>query len=165
MIFNIEQVKAYLPHRDPFLFVDSISELTMPEGIQMGVNLEHKYLVGAGVVGHYRTRAEHAIFKGHFPEHPIFPGVLQIEMMAQVSSFVTALSQGGRIDKMKLDVALVGVERTRFRKSIYPEFDLTIKSRLTKVRGIFSTYEAQIFCGNELMSESSFLATLKIINL
>ncbi len=157
---NIEQVKMILPHRDPFLFVDTVESLFVPDCQKELGDYELKDLLGAEVKAKYRTKKDHGIFQGHFPDYPIFPGVCQVEMMAQATSFVVCLLHKNPFGK-KMDVALLGVDSARFRKPIFPEMDLNIHTKLLKVRGVFITSECQIFHQDQLMSEVTVMASLK----
>lgn len=163
MILDSERVKLFLPHRDPFLFVDSIDDIVIPgreEDIKNGVVLSPKELVGGHVIGKYRTRADHSIFAGHFPGNPILPGVVQVEMMAQISSFILLRAYPDAFN-MNMEVALLGVDNSKFKKPVLPETDLTIKAVCTKVRGSFMAYDCECYSGDELVSQASILATLK----
>jgi 3-hydroxyacyl-[acyl-carrier-protein] dehydratase len=162
MLLDNEKVKKILPHRDPFLFIDSVESVTVPgfNGFPDRV-LDIKEIQEASVIAHYRTRKEHAIFKGHFPDYPILPGVVQVEMMAQATSFIVLLVHEDPT-KMKMDVALLGVNEARFRKPIFPEMDLKLITKTLKVRGPIITSSAQIYYDDQLMSECTVLATLKM---
>lgn len=157
MIFDFERVCSFLPHRDPFLFIDSVSEVKAgtPNPKEM------KELVGSTAVAHYRTKKEHEIFKGHFPGNPILPGVVQVEMMAQASSFFMDLLYDN-LSELKMDVALVSVESAKFRKPIVPEMDLVIKVTCAKVRGPMLSSDCEIYCDGTLMSQASVMASVRM---
>jgi 3-hydroxyacyl-[acyl-carrier-protein] dehydratase len=157
MLYNSEQVKQFLPHRDPFLFIDSVESVT--SDTEFNENSTMKDLMGCKMVCHYRTKKDHDIFKGHFPNNPIFPGVVQIEMMAQASAFGVHLLKGD-VTKLNLDVKLLGVQSSKFRKPICPEMDLVIKMECLKVRGPMMTQRGQIFHNDVLMAECETLAAL-----
>lgn len=159
MLFTKEMVKSWLPHRDPFLFVDSVQSITR-EGLPVDGILDSKELAGLEVIANFYANPDHSIFKGHFPGNPILPGVVQVEMMAQASSFcMTKMFE----DPMgnKLDVALVSISNAKFRKSIFPDMDLTIKTVCKKLRGPMVTQDCQLFNGDQLMSEASIMASVK----
>jgi len=158
MLMNKEQVMSFIPHRDPFLFIDSVASVVSP-----AVNekiLSAKELIGTIVSANFYTRADHPIFAGHFPGSPILPGVVQVEMIAQAASFiVTKMIEDP--EKVTLDVALLSVSNAKFRKPILPEMDLIITSKLEKVRGMFMTYIGSIHHKGELMSEATVFASVK----
>lgn len=164
MLLDTKKVMAFLPHRDPFLFIDSVTSVEMPPSLK-GKPGPHKPadLVGGKVVCRFFVKPETKVLEGHFPGHPILPGVVQVEMMAQASAFLMVNSLSVPLEEAKLDVALLGVDRAKFRKPVYPGMQLDITATLTKVRGPMTTYDAEIHCNGELMSESSFLASLRIL--
>jgi 3-hydroxyacyl-[acyl-carrier-protein] dehydratase len=161
-MLNTEQVMKILPHRDPFFFIDSVESVKLADRILTpGEVVEAKDLNGAIVIAHYRTKKEHSIFKGHFPDYPIFPGVVQIEMMAQSTTFIVFLLHKDPMN-MKLDVALMAVNDAKFRKPVFPEMDLKIVTTILKVRGQILTSQCKVYCGDVLMSEATVMATLKM---
>lgn len=162
MILNTEQVMQILPHRDPFLFIDSVESVSIPGRTQAeGEVVDVKELVNSEVVAHYRTKKDHAIFKGHFPNFPILPGVVQVEMMAQATSFIVFLIHKRPIE-MKMDVALLAITEAKFRKPVLPEMDLKLITRVLKVRGSIITSECKLYHNDQLMSEATVMASLKM---
>ena len=151
-----DQVIEILPHRDPFLFIDEVysihaeGEITAP-----------KDLVGSVVQAGYFTREDHEIFKGHFPGNPILPGVVQVEMMAQATSFSLMLLDP-ELPNKQFDVALLSISNAKFRKPVLPNMQLTIKTTCKKLRANFLENDSQIFHEGELMSEATVFASFKI---
>ena len=162
MLLTTEQVKRILPHRDPFLFIDSVESVRIPgRELTKGQVVDVKELGEAEVVAHYRTKKDHAIFAGHFPDYPILPGVVQVEMMAQATSFIVLLMNENPFE-MKMDVALLGINEARFRKPILPEMDLKLVTKTLKIRGPMVTSECKLYHNDQLMSEVTVLASLKM---
>ncbi|AUN99417.1 beta-hydroxyacyl-ACP dehydratase [Bacteriovorax stolpii] len=163
MLLTTEQVKQILPHRDPFLFIDSVESVVVPgKEIIQGKIFDIKEIQDAEVVAHYRTKKDHAIFAGHFPDYPILPGVVQVEMMAQATSFIVLLVNENPFN-MKMDVALLGINEARFRKPVLPEMDLKLVTKTLKIRGPMITSECKLYHNDQLMSEATVLASLKML--
>jgi len=135
-----------LPHRHPFLFVDSITELE----------------VGERVVGIKNVTINEYFFTGHFPGKPIMPGVLVIEAMAQVGGILARLSEPESM-KNKGDNAIyfVAIDKVRFRRPIFPGdqiiFELTAMrkgSRIWKMKGT-------AMVNKEIAAEAELVAALR----
>jgi 3-hydroxyacyl-[acyl-carrier-protein] dehydratase len=163
MLMDKKQVMKFLPHRDPFLFIDTVKEVQLPESLkgQKGP-FTPSQLVGGKAICTFKVDNSVKVLEGHFPGNPILPGVVQIEMMAQAASFLCVHAISKPIEEVKLDVALITVEGARFKRPVIPPMDLEIHSTLTKTRGMFQMYDCEIYCKGELMSQCSVMATLKL---
>jgi len=124
-VMDINKIKEYLPHRYPFLLVDRILELDVPKR----------------VVGLKNVTVNEPQFLGHFPQLPIFPGVLILEAMAQVGGILLIESLGLEIGKYAILYA--GVDEARFKRPVVPgdtmviEMEsLVLKKKLSKMKGI-----------------------------
>jgi len=153
-----EQVKDFLPHREPFLFVDTVESIELPEGVTKPKS--SKELVGTIVKSKFKVTDKLEILKGHFPGNPILPGVVQIEMMAQTASFgiFYLLEDPFNCD---LEVALLSCSNAKFRKPVKPGMDLEIHAQMTQARGLTFSYQCKILSGDELISETEILAWAK----
>ncbi|HAZ14044.1 MAG: hypothetical protein A2X86_17100 [Bdellovibrionales bacterium GWA2_49_15] len=162
MLFDLKQVMAFLPHRDPFLFVDSVESIVNDKWKWgQGVLADNRDTLGTVITAKYFTRPDLEIFKGHFPGHPIFPGVVQVEMMAQASSFVIVLNHADPFGPTHSEMALASVSNAKFRRPILPNMDLTIKATCNRYRGQIMGCDCQVFHNGDLMSEASVLASVK----
>ena len=101
MKLNIEEIKNLIPHRDPFLFVDTCEIITPGEhGTSEKLFTSNEYF-----------------FKGHFPDQPIVPGVIIVEAMAQTAGIVVSYKLKEFEDK---SVLFMSVNKAKFRKPIFP---------------------------------------------
>src|SRR4051812_2452288 len=123
---NIDQVRKFLPHRQPLLLVDRVLEIH-PKG-SLDTLSDDK--LGTRVVAIKNISYGEPVFQGHFPEFSIFPGVMIIEAMAQVSSFslypFLESSRGGK----DFQTILVGIDQARFRRPVIPGDTLRIETEV-----------------------------------
>jgi 3-hydroxyacyl-[acyl-carrier-protein] dehydratase len=82
-------------------------------------------------------------------------------MMAQATTFIVLLLQENH-ETMNIDVALLGIDEARFRKPILPEMDLKLVTKTLKIRGTILTSTCKIYHNEQLMSEATVLASLKM---
>jgi len=109
---DINEIRAILPHRYPFLLVDRIVEMEADR-----------------VVGIKQVTANEPHFTGHFPEFPVMPGVLIVEAMAQTAGVLVLHSMMDRGNKL---VLLVAIENARFRKPVVPGDTLRMEMKIIK---------------------------------
>jgi 3-hydroxyacyl-[acyl-carrier-protein] dehydratase len=163
MLMDKKKVMGFLPHRDPFLFIDGVREVILPESVKDKIGpFKPQEIIGGKVICTFTVDDSVKVLEGHFPGFPILPGVVQIEMMAQAASFLAIHCLEKPIEQSKLDVQLLGVETAKFRKPVIPPMELEIHATLTKVRGPIQMYDCEIFSNGELISQTSVMASLKI---
>ena len=114
-LMNKEQIMEIIPHRDPFLLIDEVLELTP----------------GIRCVAQKQIKPDEFWFKGHFPEEPVVPGVLMIEMLAQAGAVcILSLSENkGRI------AYFGGIDKARFKRKVLPGETLTLEVEIIKTKG------------------------------
>jgi 3-hydroxyacyl-[acyl-carrier-protein] dehydratase len=110
-----EEIEAILPHRDPFLLLDEVVDLSP----------------GERVVARKRVRQDEWYLSGHFPGRPIMPGVLIVEAMAQAGA-VAVLSEEENRGKLAL---FAGIDGVRFKRVVEPGDELELTCELERVRG------------------------------
>lgn len=164
MIINHEQVKLFLPHRHPFLFVDHIKQINISENAKQKKACDRVVadLANGSVEGVAKISLDHPIFQGHFPGNPILPGVIQIELMAQVGCFLFSKLRDDPLGSYELNVALTGVDRARFRNAISADVLLDVKTTFVKHRDWLLIFRGEIFKGKEKCSDCEFMAKLSI---
>jgi len=160
MLLSKDKVLAYLPHRDPFMFLDNVHEVIVPEE-KRGIKLTGpRDLVGTKVIADFHVRPDLDVLKGHFPGNPILPGVVLIEIMAQASAFVSLPLSDFDISGLNVETLLVTVTKAKFRKPVLPGMTLEIHTEMTQCRGQVATYQSEIFVDGDKTSEAEFMAKI-----
>lgn len=159
---GIDQVRRWLPHRAPFLMVDRILEIH-PVGDLSDPSFSQTK-VGVKVVGIKCVSYNEPIFQGHFPDFSIFPGVMIIETMAQVSSFsmYPYFMKTADQNPPALETILVGVDSVRFRRPVVPGDLLRVETTVTKCRGRLWAFDGIATVDGERVAEASILANLNL---
>ena len=141
-MMDVLEIQRLLPHRFPFLLVDRVVEL----------------LPGERLVAYKNVSAGEPFFQGHFPGHPVMPGVLVLEALAQASAILCYSSTG--FDPARKVTYLMAIDGARFRRPVVPgdrlQLDVTVlrlKSVVVKSRGV-ATVDGQV------VAEAEFLATV-----
>ena len=161
MKLDKEKVMQFIPHRDPFLFIDSVESIIHKDWeFGKGV-IDPKNAQGGVVTAHYHAKESLEIFNGHFPGKPVLPGVIQVEMMAQASSFVMAFFHPDPFGEDTLDVALTSVSGAKFRRPVLPGMKLKITSECVKYRKPIIVCDCKVYHDDNLMSEATILASIR----
>lgn len=141
-MLDINQIMKHLPHRYPFLLVDRI------ESMEIGKKIE----------GLKNVTINEPFFQGHFPDHPIMPGVLLVEAMAQVGGILAFESEEESAEN-KL-VYFMGIDKARFRKPVVPGDQVKFILTVTKRRRSIWSFQGEAFVDGTLVAEASILATV-----
>ena len=141
MIILLEEIMKLIPHRKPFLFIDTCEIIKSgEEGIGNKIFLEDEYF-----------------FKGHFPNMPIVPGVILIESMAQTAGIVVSKKYEKYQDK---SVLFMSVSKAKFRKPVYPNEKIIFHVKfLNKVKSVYK-FSGKAFKDNIKVCESEFSAMI-----
>jgi UDP-3-O-[3-hydroxymyristoyl] N-acetylglucosamine deacetylase/3-hydroxyacyl-[acyl-carrier-protein] dehydratase len=130
---TIEQIMKLLPHRPPFLLVDRVLKIA-----------------GNKIVALKNVTMNEPFFEGHFPGHPIMPGVLQLEAIAQVAGIVL-IKKGETVNQVAY---FMSAEDVKWRKPVVPGDVLVIEVELTKVRGKIGKAKGLCKVAGEIVSEA-----------
>ena len=140
MKINKEDIKKYLPHREPFLFVDDVIEV-----------IENKEIHATKYINE-----DEYFLNGHFPNNPIFPGVIIIEALGQASGILGFVSMNKTPEEGSIYV-LAGVDKVRFRKRIRPGDNIDLFSKVvSEKRGIWK-FDCKAELDNELVCSATIL--------
>ena len=140
---TITEIMDFLPHRYPFLLVDRVVEMN---GEQSGVGIKN-------------VTASEPWFTGHFPENTVFPGVLIIEAIAQVSAILVlqhAKDSGNPIET-KL-IYFMTVDKVRFRHPVTPGDQMRIQVTQIRRRGMAYKFKGEVYVDGQLMAEGEIMA-------
>ena len=135
-----DDILKYLPHRDPFLFVDEVLEINE----------------GMDIHAIKRLSGDEDYFKGHFPNNPVMPGVIIIEALAQASGILGFRTMIMTPVEGSIYV-FAGVDKVRFRKRVGPGDDIHLYSKiLNEKRGIWK-FESRAEVDSELVCSATIL--------
>jgi len=161
VLLDLDSVKKFIPHRDPFLFIDSVEDIVLEKWKFGDGAIDPKNAMGGLVKAHFYADPELKVFEGHFPGKPVLPGVIQLEMMAQASSFVMAFFIDDPFSESTLDVALTRIDSAKFRRPVLPGMRLEINAKIIRYRRPMIVTECEVLCDNQLMSEATVFASVK----
>ena len=140
---NLEQIKNLLPHRQPMLLIEKISNL----------------LNKVSATGHINVVSSKFYFDGHYPGQPVFPGVLIVEAFGQTAAALSAHSLDPKEIEDKL-VFLMTIDKARFRNPIIPPCELLLNVKVEKIKGRIWKYSGVALVGNKVMADAQWMATI-----
>lgn len=140
---TIDEIKQLLPHRYPFLFVDSVQDIN-----------EEK------IIAQKNCTINEPFFQGHFPDYPIMPGVLQIEGLAQVAGIFLKNKYKEELDQSIIPLFL-GIDKARFKREIRPSDVLIYEVKLEEKRQTIFFVSGKITCGEKLCTKARLMLGFK----
>ena len=140
--YDINGIKEMIPHRYPFLLIDKVINITP----------------NVSCIGIKNVTNNEPFFAGHFPNHPVMPGVLIVESMAQTSAVLVVHTLGEEA-KGKV-VYFMSVEEAKFRKPVIPGDVLHIHCEVDRSRGAVWKFKAKATVDGTVVAEACFAAMI-----
>lgn len=146
MLYNVVDIQNILPHRYPFLLVDRITQLNIGEYIE----------------GFKNVSISEPVFQGHFPDHPIYPGVMIIEGMAQAGG-VLAFKSMNTISQDEIQnkvVYFMSIDKAKFRSPVTPGDQLIYKINVIKNKGSVWQLDAKAYVDDKVVAQAELKAMI-----
>jgi 3-hydroxyacyl-[acyl-carrier-protein] dehydratase len=142
---EINEIMTYLPHRYPFLLVDRVESIVL----------------GKSVVAIKNVTINEPFFTGHFPKHPVMPGVLVLEALAQAAALLS-FKTVGHVPDSDAVVYFAGIDNARFKKPVVPGDQLKLHATiLRQIRGIWK-YATYAEVNGQRVAEAEMMATIRV---
>ena len=154
VIYDLERIKGILPHRAPFLFVDNVTE----------------FKIDKSIVAERLILADEPQFAGHFPGHPIMPGVLVVDALAQTAGLLWGFSRyehwyaenGGNSPELPPQLFYLATANVKFVNPALPGDNLVMSAWSDKNFGSLFTYDVEAVAGRKVICKGSL--TLAMVN-
>ncbi len=144
-MLDIMEIQEILPHRYPLLLVDRITEMEK----------------GKWVIGYKNISISEPAFQGHFPGHPIYPGVLILEGMAQTGGVLALKSNDLTNEELKKKVIyFMSIDKAKFRSPVRPGDKLEYKIEVKKLKGTIIVLEGKAYVDDALVAEAELKAMI-----
>ena len=146
MLYNVVEIQKILPHRFPFLLVDRITSLTKGEYIE----------------GYKNVSISEPVFQGHFPDHPIYPGVMILEGMAQAGGVLAfkSMDNVSQEDIANKVVYFMSIDKAKFRAPVTPGDKLVYKINVMRNKGAVWQLEAKAYVDDKVVAQAELKAMI-----
>lgn len=141
---DIHEILEYLPHRYPFLLIDRV------------VGWEE----GKSIHAIKNVSINEPFFPGHFPHHPVFPGVLIVEAMAQAAAILSFKTQGTKPDGKSV-YYFAGINDARFKKPVLPGDQLNLHMEILAVKRGLWKFKGEARVDGALVAEAEIMCTMR----
>jgi len=143
---DIHEILDHLPHRYPFVLIDRVMSLEL----------------GKEITAIKNVTINEPFFPGHFPYHPVMPGVLIVEAMAQAAAILSFKTMKTKPSEESV-YYFAGIDNARFKKPVGPGDQIIINVKIDRIlKGIWK-YSGTAMVGNDLVAEASMMCILKEI--
>lgn len=145
MIMDVMEIQQILPHRYPFLLVDRVTDLTKNESI----------------ISYKNVSISEPVFQGHFPDHPIYPGVMILEGMAQAGGILAFQSMDMTKEEAAQKVVyFMSIDKAKFRAPVKPGDKLEYRISVIKNKGSIWMLKGEAFVDDKMVSEAELKAMI-----
>ncbi len=146
MTMDVIEIQKIIPHRYPFLLLDRVTDLIPKESI----------------IGFKNVTIGDNIFQGHFPGHPIYPGVMILEGMAQAGGILAFKSMGNMTEEEVANkvVYFMSIDKAKFRKPVRPGDRLEYRISVIKNKGAIWMLDGKAFVDDVLVSQAELKAMI-----
>jgi 3-hydroxyacyl-[acyl-carrier-protein] dehydratase len=144
-MLDVLEIQEILPHRYPFLLVDKVTSMIEKEEI----------------IAYKNVSISEPVFQGHFPGHPIYPGVMILEGMAQAGGILALKSSGLSNEQMKQKVMyFMSIDKAKFRVPVKPGDKLEYRINIKKLRKTLIVLDGKAYVDDTLVAEAELKAMI-----
>ncbi len=136
-------IQNYLPHRYPFLLIDKIVDIKK----------------GKSIIAQKNVSNNEPFFQGHFPNYPVFPGVLLLEAMAQATAILDVQSNDRNMAKQLY--YFVGIDNARFKKQVVPGDIITINAKLIQSKSEVHKFSADCKVDDDIVCKADLIGAIR----
>ncbi|MCY4051651.1 MAG: 3-hydroxyacyl-ACP dehydratase FabZ [Gammaproteobacteria bacterium] len=147
VFLDIHKIRKILPHRYPFLLVDRVLDYQPKESLTALKNVT----------------ANEPFFQGHFPDHPVFPGVLILEALAQSSAIHAALDVGDDIDD-EIIFLFAGIDHVRFKRQVEPGDSIVLNVHLSNYKRRIWKYKTTATVDDHMAAVAEVIFTYQVVS-